>query len=114
MIRNSPIHGPQVVVLLCKKGYFCKYTYISVKSFKESHRHDLSQTVINTLQIFNLMMHSCFCVYVFKVHQIFMMGLDHQVVRVFSWEPALETLNSRADEEVKKKPLQFSPIYSDF
>ena len=34
----------------------------------------------------------------------------------FSWEPALETLNSQdADEEdVKKKALQFSALNSDF
>ena len=32
-----------------------------------------------------------------------------------SWEPALETLNSRdADADVKKKALQFSAINSDF
>ena len=38
---------------------------------------------------------------------------------VFSWEPALETLNSQDDEdddddEVQKKALQFSAIKSDF
>ena len=33
----------------------------------------------------------------------------------FSWEPALETLNSQDDdeEEVQKKALQFSAINSD-
>ena len=35
---------------------------------------------------------------------------------IFSWEPALETLNSQeeAEAEVKKKALQFSAINSDF
>ena len=33
----------------------------------------------------------------------------------FSWEPALETLNSQAEaEEVKKKTFQFSAVNSDF
>ena len=34
---------------------------------------------------------------------------------IFSWEPALETLNSQDDEgdEVQKKALQFSGINSD-
>ena len=36
-------------------------------------------------------------------------------LEVFSWEPALETQNSRAEEDdVKKKALQFSAINSDF
>ena len=40
-------------------------------------------------------------------------------VRIISWEPALETLNSQDDEdddddEVQKKALQFSAINSDF
>ena len=35
---------------------------------------------------------------------------------IFSWEPALETLNSQeaAEAAVKKKALQFSGINSDF
>ena len=32
----------------------------------------------------------------------------------FSWEPALETLNSQDEDDVKKKALQFSAINSDF
>ena len=32
----------------------------------------------------------------------------------FSWEPALETLNSRRMRRMSTKPLQFSGINSDF
>ena len=40
--------------------------------------------------------------------------LKPKIAMLFSWEPALETPNSRAEEEVKKNPLQFSAINSDF
>ena len=39
----------------------------------------------------------------------------YKVLSIFSWEPALETLNSRdVAEAVKKKALQFSARNSDF
>ena len=41
---------------------------------------------------------------------------SEQLSGLFSWEPALETLNSQDedDDEVQKKALQFLAINSDF
>ena len=53
----------------------------------------------------------------FQVFKTFLVGsqLLSDIQTFFSWEPALETLNSQDDDvDVKKNPYPFSPINNNF
>ena len=88
------------------KSHSLTFTLFHSHTLALSHSHTLSFSHSLSLDMLNN-----FCFHVYAQKSVF---IGENGNEVFSWEPALETPNSRAADEVKKKPLQFSVINSDF